>query len=190
MDYVNSGDFPNIKPRRFALAIGAAMQKGGELYLVAYPMDTGLKVDNDKVIECSKGEKQFHNIGIDSDKESVFIDWANRLNDSINGDFVRLSADKVKQLMKESPDKYEQYLERLQSNKPKTKPSDGVRRMQWPDMSKAYAGLVSSNDSAEIKGAITVLELHTQGASGWRGENRKAALDLISQLQERLTVLS
>ncbi|MBX8465282.1 hypothetical protein [Deinococcus sp. RIT780] len=187
LDYVNSGEFPNIKPRRMAVEIGKEIYKGGKLYMIAYPTNTGLRVEDDRVIQSNNKHKQFHDYGIISSRESEFKAWAQELNDSIGGTIARKSSESVLELMHSNPDEYDKYLESLRTVSNKANKTKSGNRMDWKDAHIEFSKLKTSDNAGDIETAIDTIKSHI--GKYWRRDNKIAAEALLDNLQDRLREL-
>lgn len=186
-----AGEFPSIPPRKLAQEISKVIGKdeSGEplaLYRVAVPTGQGLKVENTQLVKVEDKSIQFYDFAItDPDK---FREWANNLSPKTKKDkFVRKSAEDAVTLALSNPDEYDRYLADLAKRKAASKPSTAEK---WPAFYAGNSELIKSEDTESIQAVIDTLSKRLSGRTGYKGENRKAAIEFKNKLEQRLAELS
>jgi len=185
LDY--SEQLSHIPPRRLAREINKARVEGGELYLIAVPVNQGLKVDTDrKLVKANeKTDIQFYDYMIMN--ESKFLSWAETVQGSNtrNMSEILLSTDAVLELAKD-PESLKRYLAQLDAAKGSSKAMSGPARESWASFYAGHSDLLESDDSDALQAALDKLTPNLSGKGGYKGQNRIKGLEFKTQLEKRL----
>lgn len=185
LDYVNSGDYPKVKPRSLHRAINAAKNKDGELYRIAIPSTRGL-TDKGGKLEPSDTDIAFYDFVIVPDREKDFVTWLDKYHETQTGTVKRLADADALELAMSDPDAYEQYLASLEKGAARNKKSP---LDSWRDYEAQRDTLLGSDDADEIQRVRDALAERVKGKSGFKGANRAAAEKMLGELDDRLKEL-